>query len=293
MRLRASLAAYLCLATVLPGFASDSDRVDVPVDDCIDRKCRAGRILSVTVTPDRYTIHVDPYSCFKIPGKSCPSSYEGFTSEDGVPFKVRGYELGTKSQTRFTVYVPRDYDALFVRGINGSDRDAVFDLRPFEKYVPSSAAAMAAATEGTPPEASESSDSVAKVGTIDDVFLAFSEALERLDAAAVADLYAEDALYLPPDGDVVRGREAIRGIFEPFFAKVAENGDRIHVSFVHTERKIDDILAYDVGYFTLTRTSGDEKNSGRQKFAVVLRRGDGEWRMQVYAYSDAPLPAGE
>jgi uncharacterized protein (TIGR02246 family) len=282
MKTRAALAAVLVLLTVFPGLTSDSDRVDVPVDECIDRKCKAGRILSVTVTPDRYTVHVDPYACFKIPGKYCPSSYEGFVAEDGTPFKVRGYELGKKTQTRFTVYVPRQYDVLIIRGINGSDRDEVFDLRPFEKYVPSS---VTASTEPPGP--------VAKVGTIDDVFRAFSGALERLDAGAIAELYTDDALYLPPDGDVVRGREEIRGIFDRFFSKVSETGDGLQISFVHAKREIDDSLAYDVGYFTLTRTAGDETSVGRQKLTAVLRRDDDGWRFQVYAYSDGSLPAGE
>lgn len=44
----------------------------------------------------------------------------------------------------------------------------------------------------------------------------FTDAFDRGDVAAVAGMYAEDAVVLPPDGDLVKGRAAIQGIWQGF-----------------------------------------------------------------------------
>lgn len=145
-----------------------------------------------------------------------------------------------------------------------------------------------AAAPGPTPRAD--SNSTATLARFDAIYARFSRAYEQLDPDQVADLYTEDALYLRPRGDIERGRDVIRAGFASMFERTRTAGDTLRISFERIDRHISGDLAFEVGYYTLVRTSatGDEKVS-RGKFTVVLRRAsDGTWRFAVDGYSPAP-----
>ena len=72
----------------------------------------------------------------------------------------------------------------------------------------------------------------------DKVYARFSEGYKKLDASMVSTLYAEDAFYLPPGSEVLRGRAAIHGTFDSFFKSVAQRGDSIRIgTFCSASRK--------------------------------------------------------
>ncbi len=129
---------------------------------------------------------------------------------------------------------------------------------------------------------------VAPHAKIDDVYRRFSAAYKNLDAAAVANLYTDDALYLAPDSDVMRGREKILANFSGFFNSVKTGGGSLTISFRILERRVSGDLGYDVGIYTLTQTGANgETRIRRGKFVVVVRRmTNGEWRFQVDAYNN-------
>lgn len=129
---------------------------------------------------------------------------------------------------------------------------------------------------------------------IDSVYHRFSVAYTLLDPDSVAELYTEDALYLPAAGDVIRGRPAIRTNFANFFGSVRESGRQVRISFVTLDRRTGSDLAYDVGYYTLeSGPPGATPAVSRGKFATVWRRGlDGTWRIHVDAFSPAPPEPG-
>jgi len=72
---------------------------------------------------------------------------------------------------------------------------------------------------------------VAPHAKIDDVYRRFSEGYKKLDAEAVTNLYTDDALYLAPDSDVMRGREKILANFSGFFNSVKTSGGSLTISF--------------------------------------------------------------
>ena len=45
-----------------------------------------------------------------------------------------GYELGTKTNQTFTVYVPREYKTLYIYGVNGFGNDTSIDFTPYDEY---------------------------------------------------------------------------------------------------------------------------------------------------------------
>lgn len=125
---------------------------------------------------------------------------------------------------------------------------------------------------------------------LDDIYIRFAEGYKTLDPAAVANLYTENATYLPPEGDVMKGRQNIAKSFVGFFDSVKQRKGRLQISFRIVQRQVDTNLAYDVGIFTLTSfNEKGESSTGSGKFVVVAKRGeDGIWRFQVDGYSDMP-----
>jgi uncharacterized protein (TIGR02246 family) len=132
----------------------------------------------------------------------------------------------------------------------------------------------------------------------DDVFVAMEEVYERFTNAyrlgepdSVVVLYTDDPLYLPPQGPVLQGREALRGQFS-FLEAVRSSGGVARISFESVERGASDDLAWDVGYYTLhvERPEGLSPRS-RGKFTTLWRRdGAGRWRIHVDGFSPAPPP---
>lgn len=132
---------------------------------------------------------------------------------------------------------------------------------------------------------------------IEQVYEQFSQAYDSLDAAMVAPLYTEEALYLDDSSEegVRRGREEVLRSFRDQFATARERGSKLRISFRSIDRAIDGDLAYDVGYYKYEAIpkEGDTFQAGG-KFVTVLRRGsDGRWRFHVDAFSGAPLSAYE
>ena len=123
---------------------------------------------------------------------------------------------------------------------------------------------------------------------IDAIYKTFSEAYRTLDVEKVADLYAENASYLPPNNNILQGREAIRPTFKSFFDWIKNEGRTMTISFQIFQRKVDKNLGFDVGIYTIRQyKDGKEVGTGQGKFVVVAtREKDGKWRFQVDGYSD-------
>ena len=153
-----------------------------------------------------------------------------------------------------------------------------------------SAQAPATAQGPTSVETDQATSERAVIAQLDAVYERFSQGYATLAPDLVADLYTEDALYLSPRGDIKRGRVAIAAGFTRMFEGAREKGDTLRIAFDRIQRAISGHMAYEVGYYTLVRTSADgQQKTSRGKFAVVLMRGaDGVWRFQVDGYSSAP-----
>ena len=95
-------------------------------------------------------------------------------------------------------------------------------------------------------------------------------ASNRGDAAALADLYADDAMLLPPDHQPIRGRRAIG----EFWRQGTDEGLRVTTLTV----EVDGDLGYLVGRYNLPPTEEDPADSG--KYVMCLKRQrDGSWKL--------------
>jgi len=90
------------------------------------------------------------------------------------------------------------------------------------------------------------------------------------DAEALAGLYAEDALLLPPDHEPIHGRDAI----VEFWRQGTDEG--LEVSTLRLE--VDGDVAYMVGRYRLPPTQEESADSG-QYVLCLKRQPDGSWKL--------------
>lgn len=105
----------------------------------------------------------------------------------------------------------------------------------------------------------------------------FEQAYNSGDAAAMAELYTEDAAVLPPGSARQDGREAIQGVWSGAMDQGLQDID-LTVVEVHAAGD----MATEVGTFTATAPAGE--GAGRTdvggKYMVLWQRGDdGAWRL--------------
>jgi uncharacterized protein (TIGR02246 family) len=126
---------------------------------------------------------------------------------------------------------------------------------------------------------------------VDAVFARFAAAYDLLDPAAIAALYTEDALYLVPGAEPVRGRPAVEASFRRAFEAVRREGGRLGIRFEILERVVAGATVSDVGIYHLARGGPDGESTVRGKFVTIARRGDdGAWRLHVDGYSGIDEP---
>ncbi|HEU4955709.1 MAG TPA: SgcJ/EcaC family oxidoreductase [Gemmatimonadales bacterium] len=109
------------------------------------------------------------------------------------------------------------------------------------------------------------------------------------DADALAELYADDALLLPPDHEPIHGREAI----VEFWRQGTDEG--LEVSTLRLEVNGD--VAYLVGRYRLPPTEEEAADSG-QYVLCLKRQADGAWKLTADIWngsgeSDERGPDGE
>lgn len=125
----------------------------------------------------------------------------------------------------------------------------------------------------------------------DEPYARFAAAYGALDAEQVSRLYTADALYLPPAGDILRGRAAIRERYTQGFQADRERRHTRRITFELVDRVAAGDARNDVGYYTITTTAPDgHQEAFRGKFVKIWRRdADGVWRIRTDSYSPAPM----
>ena len=117
----------------------------------------------------------------------------------------------------------------------------------------------------------------------------FEAAFNQRDAAALGDVFAEDAVLLPPNAPAVTGRRAIEDGFEAGFESTSSEG-ALKMKLTYTETESTGDLGYKSGTYTMTDAEGAEIDRGH--LLEVWKRGDDGWKIYRESYnSDRPPPA--
>jgi uncharacterized protein (TIGR02246 family) len=104
------------------------------------------------------------------------------------------------------------------------------------------------------------------------------QAYNTQDAAALGNMYAEDAMVIAAGGQPIRGAKDIEAYWA---ADVQDYGDH---TWKILETRGEDDLAYQVAEWTVAERSGGERYSGNT-LRVLERQPDGEWLTKVHMFS--------
>jgi uncharacterized protein (TIGR02246 family) len=118
---------------------------------------------------------------------------------------------------------------------------------------------------------------------------AYVAAVLKGDAAAIAALYTDDAMEMPPNAAAVKGRPAI----DEFQKKQVAGAKFSAFTLNHVETRAAGDVGYDVGTYnqTLTPTGAPGPINDTGKYIVLVKKVGGKWRVAYVCYnSDNPPP---
>ena len=114
----------------------------------------------------------------------------------------------------------------------------------------------------------------------------FIEAFNKGDAAAVANMYTADARLLPPNGEMVEGRENIQKFWQ---GAISAGLKMVTLETVHVESQGN--IAVEVGRYTSTITRAGATTTDKGKYVVQWKREGQNWKLAVDIFnSNMPLP---
>jgi uncharacterized protein (TIGR02246 family) len=145
--------------------------------------------------------------------------------------------------------------------------------------------AMAFAQTASPPARSGAQGDPAIVKVAD----AYVKASLAGDAKAIAALYTEDAIEMPPHQAMIKGRAAI----EQYYVKLFADGSKVSAFTIdHLESTATGNVGYDVGTYRQTITAKDGKPMNETgKYTVILKKSGADWKVAYAIYnSDQPPP---
>jgi uncharacterized protein (TIGR02246 family) len=116
---------------------------------------------------------------------------------------------------------------------------------------------------------------------------AWVKAVKAGDPAAVAALYAPDAVMYPPDEMMAKGRDAIRASYEKFLgANTVQDMQMMYDMSATTGNS-----SWASGHFKMTMTpkAGGAAQTFEGRFTSIAARKGGKW-MYVSDHASAPMP---
>ena len=119
----------------------------------------------------------------------------------------------------------------------------------------------------------------------------YAAAMNRGDAAAMAAVYADDGVEMPPGKAAVRGRAAIEAYHRQELSGPVRLSD---FSLTATDARVTGDVAYTTGTsrITVTPPGGAPPVQSSGKYVVVFRRQGGAWKA-AYAIYNADGPCGQ
>jgi uncharacterized protein (TIGR02246 family) len=132
----------------------------------------------------------------------------------------------------------------------------------------------------------QSPGAVPEIAKVSDAYVKASLAA---DAKAIAALYTEDAVEMPPSHPMVKGRAAI----EQYYTKQFGGSAKLQsLALTKIESNASGDIGYEVGTYRQTITDGQHPINDAGKYTVVMKRVGGVWKVAYAIYnSDTPPTA--
>ncbi|MGH9314933.1 MAG: YybH family protein [Vicinamibacterales bacterium] len=116
----------------------------------------------------------------------------------------------------------------------------------------------------------------------------FSAAVKAKDAAKVASLYTEEAVIMPPNEAMVKGRQNIQAFMQRQF-----DGGVQEVTFSHLESATSGATGYAAGtYFLSFKSKDGQAGTDNGKYMEIWKRVGGEWKIayDIFNSDKPPMP---
>jgi uncharacterized protein (TIGR02246 family) len=122
--------------------------------------------------------------------------------------------------------------------------------------------------------------------TLDKLAREFEAAFNAQDAAKLAAMYAEDAILMPPNHPMVKGRAAIEAFFKQDF-KQGVTG----VQLKPMESAVSDTQGFEAGTAVVTiKRTGGANVTDHGKYVVVFKRVGSDWKIAYDAFNSDQAP---
>jgi uncharacterized protein (TIGR02246 family) len=104
----------------------------------------------------------------------------------------------------------------------------------------------------------------------------FEEAVRKGDADRLSQLYTKDAMAFPPDAPIVKGRDAIKNLWDGVIRDMALRDVKLQT----LDLEMAGDTAYEVGEGRLTlQPPGSAPTTVGVKYVVVWKREGGRWQL--------------
>lgn len=127
-----------------------------------------------------------------------------------------------------------------------------------------------------------SADLTSAISATNDAFLA---AVERGDAAGMADVYTDDGAVLPTNAGIIRGKPAIQDFWQSALDGMGMRG----ATLATVELELHGDAAIEVGQYTIKGDGGAVLDEG--KFIVIWRRQGDQWKWHRDIFNSSRPPA--
>lgn len=115
------------------------------------------------------------------------------------------------------------------------------------------------------------------------------DAEKRMAVDEALGFYHADAVVLPSGAPAIRGREAVRAMYQEYFASGMIKDFEASITHLEVAASGDIAYEYGVNRFTLNTPDGEMLDVG--KYLAIWKKVDGEWYAAVLAFnSDAAAP---
>lgn len=135
---------------------------------------------------------------------------------------------------------------------------------------------------GTPTPGVNTPAPSAAAATVEQTAIQFMQAINRGDAAAAAGFYADDAVIMPPDIDLIQGANGIKN----FWAKVITVGGKFD-TLTTAKVNVNNGTVDEVGrYFLTINRPGQDPMQEKGKFVFVWKRQpDDTWKITTHMWN--------
>lgn len=122
---------------------------------------------------------------------------------------------------------------------------------------------------------------------IKQIYIKFSDAVRKRDAAALTTLYTEDARLLPPNSEIIQGKQAIQNYWGVAFGFGPQEVTLTTVELAGIGDEVNEIGNFEYKIYP----EGQEPIVDKGKFVVYWKRTADGWKMHWDIWnSSLPLP---